>query len=165
MSEMIVSLFANNAKMILFFHVISAIVWVGGMLLIKFVVSPSLDHIQDVTVRLSRKLEILYKFFNIVIIFIVILVATALFMAIGLGLKQSHPELYMIVHIKEAIWTIMTAVFSWIYILRNKAERLFVSGDHGGAKQKLQFISQYLLPLNILLGLLAVYLGITLRGF
>ena len=158
------SLFANYADWILFFHVMAAIVWVGGMIAIRFAVHPSLQHIEDPTVRLARTLEVLGNFFTLVIPMIVIIIATAVVMSLGLNFKEGDPGLNKIVHVKEGIWLLMSAIFATVYIRRNRAERLFVGGDLAGAKMQLEPIAAYLIPANILLGMLALYLGGILRG-
>ncbi len=156
-------LFANYANFILFVHVFAAIFWVGGMMAIRLAVHPALQHIEDPTIRLARTLEILKTFFSYVIVMIVLLLASAIIMAVGLGFKGT--PLYTIVLVKEAIWAIMVIVFIIIYLRRNQAEKLFISGDLAGAKQKLSPIATYLIPINIALGIAALYFGGTLRGF
>ncbi len=156
-------LFANYANFILFVHVFAAIFWVGGMLAIRLAVHPALQHIEDPKVRLARTLEILKNFFSYVVLMIVLLLASAIVMAVGLGFKGT--PLYNIVLVKEAIWAIMVIVFTIIYIRRNQAEKLFIGGDLAGAKQKLAPIATYLIPINIALGVAALYFGGTLRGF
>jgi hypothetical protein len=98
------------------------------------------------------------------IIFIVSLAITGIFMNLGHDFRHSLPSLYMLVHIKEAVWTLMAINFVYIYRKRNSAEREFVSGDDEGSAESIFTISNYLLPLNIFLGFVAVYFGIILRG-
>ncbi len=156
-------LFANYANFILFVHVFAALFWVGGMLAIRLAVHPALQHIEDPKVRLARTLEILKYFFSYVVFMIILLLASAIIMAVGLGFKGT--PLYSVVLVKEGIWTIMTILFIIIYIRRDQAEKLFVSGDLAGAKQKLAPIATYLIPINIALGIAALYFGGVLRGF
>jgi hypothetical protein len=59
----------------------------------------------------------------------------------------------------------MSIVFITIYVKRNKAQKLFEEGDFTGCKKQLLPIAKYFIPLNIFLGLIAIYLGVTLRGF
>jgi len=163
MKEAIITFFADNAFFVVFFHVLSAFVWVGGMIAIRGAVHPSLQHIDDPKVRLARTLEIMHRLFMIVMPFIIVLLVTGGMMAIGMGFKGT--PLYGMVHVKEAIWTIMTINYTWMFIKRNKAERLFVAGDLAGAKAVLAPIPNVMLPLNIALGVVALAVGITLRGF
>ncbi len=163
MKALMVEFFRDYASIIVFLHVISAFIWVGGMIIIRFAVHPSLQNIQNGSVKLGVTLEIMQRLFRLVMPFIAILVISAVLMAIGLGFKGT--ALYPIVHVKEAIWTIMTLNFSYMFIKRDKAQTLFDNGDMVGAKNILMPIPKILLPLNIALGIIALYFGITLRGF
>lgn len=48
---------------------------------------------------------------------------------------------------------------------RDKAQKAFDGGDFSSAKNQLNPLAKYLIPINIFLGIVAVILGITLRGF
>ncbi len=169
-------MFGSFAHEIVFLHILSAFVWVGGMIAIRFAVHPNLQLIADPRVRLERTLAVTGRFFHIVIPFIVLLIATATLMAVGLGFRaaavneageiisQSAYATYQLVHVKEAIWLVMTLNFTWMYLKRRRAQRLFESGDPLGAKDALKLIPKLLLPVNILLGIAALWLGVTLRG-
>ena len=155
--------FNNFSSIIVFLHVISAVIWVGGMIAIRFAVHYSMQNIEDPKVKLGRTLENLKRFFNIVIPTIITLLITAIIMIVALGFKGT--ALYNIVIVKEIIWFIMTVIFIIIYIKRDKAQKAFNSGDFLSAKNQLNPLAKYLIPINIFLGIVAVILGITLRGF
>ena len=155
--------FNNFPSIIVFLHVISAVIWVGGMIAIRFAVHYSIQNIEDPKVKLGRTLENLKRFFNIVIPTIITLLITAIIMIIALGFKGT--ALYNIVIVKEIIWTIMLIIFITIYMKRNKAQKAFDSGDFANTKKQLIPIATYFIPINIVLGLVAIFLGITLRGF
>jgi len=156
-------LFNSYSSIIVFLHVISAVIWVGGMIAIRFAVHYSLQDIEDPKIKLGRTLESLRRFFNMVIPMILLLLITAVIMIIALGFKGT--PLYSIVIAKEVIWTVMTIIFLSIYIKRNKAQKAFDSGDFANAKKQLTPLAKYLIPINIILGIIAIFLGITLRGF
>ena len=155
--------FNNFSSIIVFLHVISAVIWVGGMIAIRFAVHYSMQNIEDPKVKLGRTLENLKRFFNIVIPTIITLLITAIIMIVALGFKGT--ALYNIVIVKEIIWTIMLIIFITIYMKRNKAQKAFDSGDFANTKKQLIPIATYFIPINIVLGLIAIFLGITLRGF
>lgn len=156
-------LFNSYSSIIVFLHVISAVIWVGGMIAIRFAVHYSMQNIEDPKVKLGRTLENLKRFFYIVIPTIITLLITAIIMIIALGFKGT--ALYNIVIVKEIIWTIMLIIFITIYMKRNKAQKAFDSGDFANTKKQLIPIATYFIPINIVLGLIAIFLGITLRGF
>jgi len=50
MSQFFIDFFRDYGKYIVFLHVISAIIWIGGMIVVKFIVAPVMASIQDVKV-------------------------------------------------------------------------------------------------------------------
>lgn len=80
-----VEFFGNYAHVIVFLHVFSAVVWIGGMIAIRFAVHPGLQLIEDPKVRLGRTLAITGRFFNIMIPLIILILLTAVVMAVGIG--------------------------------------------------------------------------------
>ena len=177
MKQTLIDLFGTYAHEIVFLHIISAIIWVGGMIAIRLAVHPSIQTIDDGHIKLGKTLMLMSKFFNIVMPFIIILIITAVLMSVGLGFRanavdvagnvisQNAMDLYNIVHIKEVLWMLMSANYAFMYIRRKKAQKLFDNNDLTSTKSLLAIIPKYLLPLNIIFGILAFYLGVTLRGF
>ena len=157
MKEQAITLFANYAQAIVFLHVLSAIVWIGGMIAIRLAVHPTMQSIDEPKIKLGKTLQLMGKFFNIVMPFIFILLLTAIVLIFAM---EKSPELQM----KESIWVIMTANFIWMYTKRYKAQKLFEKGELPKAKAMVALIPKFLLPLNIFLGLIALWLGVALRG-
>lgn len=156
-------LFLISPSLIIFLHVLSAIVWIGGMIAIRFAVHFSMQQIQEPKIKIERTLDNLQRFFTLVIPSIIILLITALLLVFGIGFKDT--PLNSIVHIKESIWLVMTIVFILVYIKRNRAQKAFNEGNMPTVKANLEPIAKIYIPLNILLGIVALYLGVTLRGF
>ncbi len=157
MKEQAITLFANYAQAIVFLHVLSAIIWIGGMIAIRLAVHPTMQSIDEPQIKLGKTLQLMGKFFNIVMPFIFILLLTAIVLIFAM---EKSPEL----QIKESIWVIMTANFIWMYTKRYKAQKLFNRGELPQAKAMVALIPKFLLPLNIVLGLVALWLGVALRG-
>ncbi len=151
------TLFQNYATVLIFLHVVSAVIWIGGMIAIRVAVHPSLQSIEDPKIKLGKTLEIVKRLFHVVIPFIVILIITGVIFVFA-GFKTP------LVHIKEAIWTIMTLNYILMYIKRAKAEKLFKSGKLADAKEQMKLLPSLLLPINIALGMVAIYLGVELGG-
>ena len=176
MKDFIINTFANFSTQIIFLHVISAVVWVGGMIAMRFAAHQSIQMIENTHVKIERTAYALKRLFTIVAPFIVILIITAVLMAVGYGFRAAAVDangnvidayamhLYNLVHVKESIWMIMSANFIAMVIRRNKAENLIKSGDLIGAGAILKIIGKYMVPLNIILGICAIYLGVTLRN-
>ncbi len=157
MKEQAITLFANYAQAIVFLHVLSAIIWIGGMIAIRLAVHPTMQSIDEPKIKLGKTLQLMGKFFNIVMPFIFILLLTAIILIFAM---EKSPELQM----KENIWMVMTANFIWMYSKRYKAQKLFEKGELPQAKAMVALIPKFLLPLNIVLGLIALWLGVGLRG-
>jgi len=171
-------LFNNYGHLIVFLHVLSAFIWVGGMIAIRVAVHPVIQRggvtagemlQNDVTSsmlvpkqRLGITLQVTGRLFNLVMLFIVILFATGLTMAIATG--GHHGDLKSLFLSKEIIWTIMAVIYIYMYIKRAKAWKLFSQGDVALAKAQMSFIPNLLLPINIVLGIVALWLGVSLRG-
>ncbi len=147
---------------VVFLHVLSAFVWVGGMIAIRVAVHPVLQSMEEPKIKLGKTLEITGRLFHLVIPFIATLLATGLMMAISS--KGHHGDLKSLFLSKEIIWTLMTMNFTYMYIQRKAAGKLFEVEKLPEAKAKVRLIPNVLLPVNILLGILALWLGLTLRG-
>lgn len=172
------ALFANYGYLIVVFHVLAAIVWVGGMIAIRGAVHTVISRggvtaeqmlKSDVMVdmlepkqRLGIILQIMGRLFNIVMPFVILSFVTGLIMAVAMG--GHHGEAKALFITKEILWTIMAVNYTYMYIRRASAWRLFSTGKVKEAKAKLKWMPNVLLPLNIVLGLVALFIGVSLRG-
>lgn len=145
---------------VVFLHVLSALIWVGGMIALRFAVHPTLQAIADPKERLVKTIQIVGRFFGMVIPAIFFLIVTALIMS---QLYRGSP-LAGIVHAKEGVWTVMTLNFTVMFIRLRKAKKALMAGDLAEAASKMGIISKYMIPVNIFLGVTALMMGITLRG-
>lgn len=175
MKEAMIALFADHRTVIVFLHVISAVVWVGGMIAMRFAAHHSFLELEPAA-RLPRIAHALKRLFVIVSPFVIILIITAVIMAVGLGFRAAAVDasgnvideyamhIYNLVHVKEVIWMLMAANLAAMILRRNKAQKLLDQGDMAGAKKALELIGKYMVPINIILGVIAIYLGVTLRN-
>ncbi len=170
--------FNSYGHLLVFLHVLSAFIWVGGMIAIRVAVHPVIsrggvtekqmlqsDVMSSMLIpkqRLGITLQVTGRLFNLVMLFIAILFVTGLTMAIVTG--GHHGDLKSLFISKEIIWTIMAINFTYMYIKRAKAWKLFSKGDVAEAKAQLSWIPNVLLPINIVLGIVALWLGVSLRG-
>ena len=58
----------------------------------------------------------------------------------------------------------MAVNFTYMYIRRASAWKLFNQGEIALAKAKMKWMANVLLPVNIVLGLVALWMGVSLRG-
>lgn len=176
MKEFLIETFAHHRTLIVFLHVLSAVIWVGGMIAIRFATHQSLAMINDPKMRLERAAHTLKRLFAIVTPFVIVLIITAVFMAVGLGFRAAAVDsmgnvideyamsLYNTIHIKEAIWLVMAMNLGAMMWRRSKAEKALKSGNMEEAKNMLGLIAKYMVPVNIALGVIAIYIGVFLRG-
>jgi len=154
--------FAQYTQVIVFFHVLSAVIWIGGMIAIRFVVHPALATIESPEIKLGKTLEITGRLFVLVIPFIMLILLTALILLIALD--GHHGSSQNSFFLKEAIWSAMIVNFSYMFVRRRQAWQYYRAGKFLDAKRLMRLFPNVLLPINIMLGLLALWLGISLRG-
>lgn len=176
MKDFMMTLFSNFSTEIVFLHILSAVVWVGGMIAMRFAAHNSFLEIESPLHRLERISHALKRLFIIVTPFVVILIITAVIMAVSFGFRGAAVDengniiseyamhIYNIVHVKEVIWMIMTGNLVLMAYKRSAADKLLAKGDSAGAASALGLIGKYMVPLNIILGIIAIYLGVTLRN-
>ena len=157
------ALFEHYAHTVVFVHVLGAFVWVGGMIAVRAAVHPVMQSIEEPKIKLGKTLEITGRLFNLVMPFIFLILITGLIMAIAMeGHHGANKGLFIA---KEAIWSVMTLNYAFMYIKRARAWKLFRSGDLPAAKALVANIPNLLLPVNIVLGVTALWLGVSLRGY
>ena len=103
----------------------------------KFAAHPSFIQIESPLHRLERISQSLNRLFMIVLPFVVILIITAVIMAVGLGFRAAAVDasgnvideyamhIYNLVHVKEVIWMIMAANLTAMIFIRNKEQKIF----------------------------------------
>ena len=175
MKDMIYLLMADHKTMIIFLHITSAVIWVGGMISLRYAAHHSFAKLESAQ-RLERTSHALKRLFTMVSPFVIVLIITAVIMAVGLGFRAAAVDevgniidheayaIYNIVHVKEVIWMIMATNLGFMIYLRAKAQKALDASDLEYAKAKLGLIGKYMVPLNIALGLSAIFLGVVLRN-
>jgi len=83
MKQAMTDIFWANTELIVFLHVISAVIWVGGMIAMRFAAHQSFAHVENPIFRMERIAHALKRLFYIVIPFVIILIVTAVLMAVG----------------------------------------------------------------------------------
>ncbi len=150
-------IFLEYKVFIVFLHVVSAVVWVGGMIAMRYAAHHSFLEIESPQKRLERIAHALKRLFAIVLPFVIILIVTAVFMIKGYGLSQS--DFNPLSHAKEGIWTLMFLNLTVMIFRRNRGERFLNEGNMVGAKNQLELIGKIMVPINIILGIVAIFLG------
>jgi uncharacterized membrane protein len=141
-------------------HILTAVVWVGGMFFAHQVLRPSAGPLDPAT-RLPLWHRVFSRFFPRVWISIAILLASGYFMIFhGFG---GFAKVGLHVHIMQGIGIVMILLFCHLFFAPWKRfSRAVAAGDLAAAARNLDQIRQ-LVAINLMLGLLNVAVGATGR--
>ena len=170
MRDFIYELMTDYTAEIIFIHVVSAVIWVGGLMAV-FIITRHAKASVSAERRLSGRAKIIKNYFKFLIPFIVLLFVSSVFMALGYRdsayaadgfvLDMDGREMYDYIMLKGAIWFAM--VFSmifmfWIVTIAEKS-----SCNPQKAMDCMWLVNTYILPINIILGCIAIYMGVSIR--
>ena len=142
-------------EFLLLLHILSAVVWVGGMFFAHQMVRPSVAAL-DPPVRLALWRRIFQKFFGWVWAAVVLLLASGLAMQ-GLGVSGLH------VQIMEALGVVMMLAFGHLYFAPwQRFRRALDADDFAAAAAQLNQIRR-IVEFTLALGLIVVVIGATGR--
>jgi len=150
------------AFVILPLHLISVVVWLGGMVMFIVAVYPSVKQIPNEKMMIRTLLRTFRRYFNFLFPFIMILAITGIIMELGMDFGSKDPTLGAIVGAKEAIWVLMFLNFLLGYYKILEAKKRCLASDSEQAKDNIRLIAHYLFTINIFLGLCSLYFGLVL---
>jgi hypothetical protein len=126
----------------------------------RYAAHPTFMSIESAEDRLLKITVALKKLFLIVFPFTIIILLTAVVMIMGYDLKST--PFSSLGHAKEAIWIVMFVNYILMIKRRNRAVDFLANGDIVGAKVAMSLVGKYMIPLNIIIGVIAIFLGTTL---
>jgi uncharacterized membrane protein len=145
--------------LLLFLHVISDVIWIGGMFLAYMAVRPAAAEVLDPPSRLKLWSGIFRRFFPWVWAAVVLIIATG-FLMMGQLARVPHYVVAMTV-----IGIVMGAIFLYIYFAPFAAlNRAVASEDWKSGGAALNRI-RTLVGTNLVLGLLNIAVAMLGRGF
>ena len=165
MLEVLTDIFGSYGRIIIFLHIISASLLLGSMLVMIFVVRPVISYMDDEILKYRSCLKIIKKYFYFLIPVMLILVSASVFMNVGMGFEYGNPVTFIMIHIKESIWLFMVFNFIYMFIKYINAKKALEEKDLLVTQENIVLITKYLMPLNLLLGMIAVYFGVIIRGY
>jgi uncharacterized membrane protein len=143
------------------FHLLSAVVWVGGMFFAYVVLRPTAGKLLDPPHRLPLWSEVFRRFFPWVWVAIILLLVTGNWMIFGFygGMKQSGLH----IHIMNGIAWIMILLFIYLNLIPLKGLRASVAIQDwpAGAEHLAQI--RRIFAINLSLGLTIVFIAGTGR--
>lgn len=146
-------------------HIASAIVWVGASFIFSVGVFPSLAQIPNERMIVRTTIRIMSRYLNVALF----ASFTLLFSAVYLYISNEHilranPLLSTIINTKALIWIYMSASYYYAKYKVKVAKNTCYHGDSVTAVNMLKIVANYVFIINFILGLVAIYFGILLRG-
>lgn len=171
MRDLIYAVMQDYGLFVIFLHVVGASVWVGGMITLWFLTRDA-GSPAPIDRRAMSRTEMYKKFFTFLSPFVVLLLITSIFMALGykdnaidsngFTLDFKNLETYKLINTKGSIWAIMVMnMVFMIWILTKVSCKLCKTKVRADC---MWLVGKYLLPINILLGLVGIFLGVFLRS-
>ena len=162
--ETFMDFFSKYTKIIVLLHVLSAAIWMGGMIVLAVTMSHfvKMEPLKESFIR--AVMSVLKRFNIVAIVLIVIIFATALIMQMGFVFSHGNPILLTIVRTNEMMGGFMVAIFLYAVLKRNQAQKHYNAENFLAAKNDLILVLDYLFPLSFFLGIIATYFGLILRG-
>jgi uncharacterized membrane protein len=144
------------ATIALILHVLSAVVWVGGMFFALVVLRPATGPL-DPGPRLQLWLRVLGRFFAWVFAAIVLLLLSGY--AMVFGVLGGFAGIGLHVHLMQGIGIVMMMLFLHVYFAPWRRFRgALAAGDNAGAARQLNQI-RILVIVNLILGLVTAAIG------
>lgn len=141
-------------------HVLSALVWVGGMFFAHMALRPAVATVLQPPERLKLLAMVLARFFLWVKLSIVLLFLTGVWI---LYIYGSFAKVGWPIHTMILIAIIMTIIFGIIYAGPFKAMRMAVSMQQWPAAGAAMGTVRKLIGINLILGLITVVIGVGAR--
>ncbi len=138
-------------------HLLSAVVWVGGMFFAYVALRPAAAGVLEAPQRMPLWSHTLARFFVWVWLAVILLPLTGYWMVFSHFGGMAHAGLY--IHFMQATGILMILIFMHVFFAPfRRLRRAVAAGDMSGAGHHLARIRRYVL-LNLLLGILISIIG------
>lgn len=151
--------YSNIIKII---YGVSAIVWIGSMVGYVFSSYPAIKQIPNEKLMIRTSLRTLKRVADLNIFASLALLLSGVLISLGDRSSETSPFFVDIIRTQALLWSLMFANTIIIYLKVFQAKKKCFASDSEGARDNVRFISNYLIILNIFLGLIALYFGMLL---
>ena len=165
MRDFFIEIFGDFSRIIVFLHIISSSLLIGSMFVMRFVIQPVEKDVSDEKIKYGSCIHMMRRYILFLVPVMILIVATSVFMHLGLGFKSGNPTTYVMVHTKEALWTFIAFNFIYMYFKYLRAKKGLAEENYIEVEENIILMVKYLIPLNLLLAIISVYFGVILRGF
>ncbi len=132
-------------------HILSVIIWVGGMFFAYMVLRPSAVEVLEPPLRLRLWVAVFSRFFVWVWAAVALILFTGLYM---MHLYGGHTPIY--VHIMLTLGVAMMAIYAHVYFAYYRKLRTHVQGERWAEAGALLGKIRTLVGINVILGILTV---------
>ncbi len=150
----------SQLHLLLMLHIISAVIWIGGMITARLVVHPLYLQFEDLQQKVERNLKVTKRLLVLVFPFVL----TSFVSGIMITANNFSSYNGSSIDLKIVIWILMFVNYLFIFYRSRVATRAFNNFDITGARRVMTPVANLLLPINIILGIMAIYIGIGFRG-
>jgi uncharacterized membrane protein len=148
------TLTANLLAITMTLHILSAVIWIGGMFFAHIALRPAAATLLDPPLRLPLMSQVLGRFFPWVWVAIILLWATGLWLILGVYGGMGKTAIY--IHIMLTIAALMTVLFAYIFFIPFlRMKQAVHQEDFKQAGQNLARIRQ-IIGTNLWLGLITI---------
>lgn len=145
--------------LLLFAHVLGAVVWVGGMFMMQTAIRPAAAELLEPPLRLPLLVAVLERFFRWVTVAVLVMLASGLAMIFGGG---GFAAAHVSVHLMFGLGLLMTAIYAFIRIAPFRQLKDAVAArDWASAAGPLGALRK-LVATNLALGILTI--GVAIVG-
>lgn len=143
--------------LLLSLHVLSAVIWVGGMFFAHQCLRPVAASLLEPPARLGQWVAVFGRFFPWVWLAIILLLMSGYSLLFRLFGSMGHAPLY--VHIMNGIGLIMMAIYLFVYFApyQKLKEAVIIQNWPEGAAQLARI--RFLIGINLSLGLIVIAIG------
>ncbi len=159
-----IEFFYSYPQIVLFIHIVCAVVWIGSA--VGFVVAsyPAVNQIPNEKLMVRTSIRTLKRLYELNIFLSIVIGVTGFIISVAVSYSGKDPLLETILDTKKILWVFMFITILSIYYRVLTAKRKCLSNNPSGAKDNIRLISNYLIVINIFLGLVASYFGMMLRS-
>lgn len=158
--------FARPEHILPLIHVVSAIFLISAQLNCVFSMGPLIENKNTQKESKFAKAIILFQTYEkYFLLFSCISTFSGFLISITTDYKFQDPMIEGVTATKLAIFIFMSINFCYMKLKFISFKNFVKENDSIQAKENLIIIFKYFMPLNIIISLIAVYLGIVIRGF
>jgi uncharacterized membrane protein len=146
-------------QLLILLHLLSAILWIGGMFFAYFCLRPAAAEVLDPPRRLPLWVSTFARFLPCTAAAVVVLLATGAAMFSELGFRQAPVGW----HIMLSLGMVMAAVFAYVYLVLYPRLRTRCAASAWPAAAQVLNSIRRLVALNLVLGICTVVAAISAR--